>query len=97
MFFWFGWGTKSLTWSLPDEKQLFCRFRYFHIFFCPAVTQANWYILGDSRAQDREITYDEVKRLFPQNPPHIGHWQRCGLGYLGAAMTLLVLYSFLAP
>ena len=93
--FFFGWGKKTLTWSLLDGKQLLCRFEYFHIFLCPTVSHAKWYLIGDSRAADKEITYDDVKRLFPQNTPHIGHWQRYGLRYLGALIAVGFLYSWI--
>src|ERR1700686_2455834 len=91
MFFW-GWGTRVQKWILNEHQTLVASWKYFHIFWFPAAGTIHWTIIGDVRSEDREITYEEVKRLVPLNPPRISIWKRFGLFFLLAALVLLVIY-----
>lgn len=65
---------------------------YFHIFWCPVATNIKWHIVGDKRSEDREIDYEEVKKLIPQDTPNLSIWQEYGLVIIIGA---LILYGFI--
>jgi hypothetical protein len=49
---------------------------YFHLFRFPIAFSKKRYLIGDSRSEDRKITYKDVKELFPDNTPDISLWQK---------------------
>jgi hypothetical protein len=70
--FFFGWGTKQKSWDLGNGYTLLCVYRYFHIWIVIRfITRKNWYIQGDRRSEDRELTYEQVKQLIPSGAPRI--------------------------
>jgi len=69
--FW-GWGTKSKRWDMDNGYMLICQYRYFHIWFILRfITKKRWFIQGDKRSEDREITFEQVKQLMPNGVPRI--------------------------
>lgn len=68
---------------------LVATWKYFHIFWFPAAGAIHWHVMNDKRSEDKEISYDEVKKLVPVNPPEISIWQRYGLYFLIGGLILL--------
>lgn len=69
--FW-GWGTKSKSWNMGNGYTLTCQYKYFHIWFVLRfITKKRWFIQGDKRSEDREVTYQQLKKLMPDGVPRI--------------------------
>jgi hypothetical protein len=78
MLFW-GWRRKTRKWDLGNGYQLVCAYKYLHIYFILRfITQKKWYLIGDSRAEDRELTKEEVGQLLPDGMPHISAYGKVG-------------------
>ena len=88
----FGWGNKNKSWAVDDTHHLIARWGYFHILFFPIASKVTWHLVGDSRSEDKVISYEEVKRLVPINTPNINIWHRYGLLMGIAAFILLVIF-----
>jgi hypothetical protein len=56
-------------------------YRYVALMFCPFAHGMRWYVLDDSRSNDREITWSEATRLVGR-PPVPSFWRRYGLWVL---------------
>lgn len=67
--------------------------RYFHIFFCPIAFNIHWHVLGNNRSDDHEVTQEEVKKIFPTNPPDLNFWQRYGLIILIIICAAISLFT----
>lgn len=68
----FGWGTKSKRWDLGNGNTLLCIYKYFHLYFVLRfVTSKRWFIQGEMRSNDRELTYEQVKQLLPGGAPKV--------------------------
>lgn len=88
----FGWGKRSQAWVIGEgNRRIVAQWSYFSLFFCPFAFGITWHLLEDSRSADKMITYEEVKKLFPKNPPKISFWYRYGL-LIGIAVILLIGY-----
>lgn len=86
-----GWGKKSKEWQLDSGEALVASWSYFSLFFCPVSRSTRWFIVGDRRSQDQEITLQQLEQMFPEDPPKVPLWDRYGLwmilaGYLAIAM-----------
>lgn len=78
MLFW-GWRRKTKRWDLGNGYQLVCAYKYFHLYFILRfITQKKWYLIGDSRSEDRELTKEEVGQLLPDGVPHISAYGTTG-------------------
>jgi len=76
----FGWGKKTRTWPIDEERTLVAVWRYFDIFWLfPIAGSIHWYIVTDNRSEDTEINYERVRQYFPTNTPKVGIWWRFGL------------------
>jgi hypothetical protein len=96
MFSIFGWGKKTRKWPMGDGKELVATWSYFSFNFLPGLAwSVRWYIVGDSRSEDREVTYDEVKSLFPQNTPSLSYLERYGLLWVISVTAVLVIFAFM--
>lgn len=91
--FLFGWGTKNKTWFIDDARSLIVVWKYFHIFFFPVAYDVKWHLIGDARSEDRVISEEELKKLFPVNRPNISIWYRFGLLIGIAAIIIIGLIS----
>lgn len=85
----FGWGKRDKEWDLSDGRKVSAVWRYFDLFFMPLSLGTKWFV-SDSSGQ-REVSYDEVKRLFPYDPPKISLFHRFGLVI---AIVVLVLVGW---
>jgi len=92
--FW-GWGTKSKQWDLGDGRILMLSWSYFSLLFCPVSSNTQWFILSDSRSQDRRIGYGEVQALIPENTPTMSLWSRFGLWIVGGAYVIIATVAAL--
>ncbi|MES2088058.1 MAG: hypothetical protein V4467_03650 [Patescibacteria group bacterium] len=90
----FGWGKKSRRWPIGEGKELVATWSYFSLNFVALAWAIHWYVIGENRSEDREVTYDEVKALFPQNTPHLTSLEQYGLWWVIGATALLVIYAF---
>lgn len=71
-----GWGRKSRAWNVKDGKQLIATWLYLHVFRISVFSgKPKWVLQGHDRREDEVLTYDEVKRRFPENTPKIGWWR----------------------
>ncbi len=90
----FGWGKKTRKWPMDNGKELVVTWSYFSLNFLSGLAWSiRWYIVGDNRSEDREITYDEVKKLFPENTPCLSRLERYGLLWVCGVTILLVAYA----
>lgn len=78
MIFW-GWGSKSKSWSLGEGLFIVVTWSYFDIFFMPIAFNKKWHLLTNNRSEDKVISYEEVKKLIPENTPKIGIFYEYGL------------------
>lgn len=91
----FGYGTRSQKFPLDDQKIIVATWNYFHICLCPAAGKIRWYIIGNNRSEDKEISYDEVKQLIPINSPSINIWNKYGLYFVVLIGVLLgIIHEF---
>lgn len=69
--FW-GWGTKTKSWDLGNGYKLVCVYKYFHLYFIIRfVTSKKWYLQGENRSEDRQLTHEQVQELLPAGAPRI--------------------------
>ena len=88
----FGWGTSSKTWNLADGRQIVYRYSYFHIVYLFRISHSErWFLVGDNRSNDREISFEEASRLIPHTRPRLNLWLRYGLLFTIGAFVLLGL------
>ena len=67
-----GSGTKTRSWDMQNGYTLICVYRYFHIWFVIRfITGKRWFIQGDKRSEDKELTEQEVKDLLVGGAPRI--------------------------
>jgi hypothetical protein len=67
-----GWMTKRKAWSLADGNSLICVYKYFHLWFILRfITSRRWFVQGQDRANDRELTIEEVSALLNNEMPKI--------------------------
>lgn len=86
----FGWGTRQKSWALADGQQLLLVYKYFHLFFIFRVaSDQKWFLIGNDRREDREISVEQVRVLFPANTPSLNLWERYSLFLLIAASIVL--------
>lgn len=93
--FFFGWGTTSKAWKIDEDHALVASWRYFHFFWCPIGFGTKWMIVGDSRSEDKSVTFEEVQKLFPTDTPKVSLWSRFGLLMAIAVIVLINLFSSL--
>lgn len=89
----YGWGKKSKEWDIGNGQHAVLVWNYFHIFWCPVAWGGKWYIVGDKRSEDREISQDEIRQYFPHGAPKPNVWQRFGLLIVA---SLLIFYGVVA-
>jgi len=72
-----GWGTKHKSWDLGNGYTLICAYKYFHIWFILRfITSKRWFLQGENRFEDKELTFEQVKKLVPQGMPKISAYSR---------------------
>ena len=65
----FGSGTKHKAWDLSSGYTLLCVYDYFHLFYLLRfVTEKEWYLQGDSRSEDRELSLEQLLEILPTEP-----------------------------
>lgn len=81
----FGWGKKQKSWKTPDGKYLVVTWSFFHIFWCPIAFKIKWHLIEDDKidvhviVEDRIISSEKVKEIFPKQTPDLSIWERYGL------------------
>jgi hypothetical protein len=85
-----GWGTKTKNWPLPDGRNLAAHWQYIHAYWFPVAHSVKWYVSCANPLENREISYDEVRGLFPTEPPNLSLWDRYGLLFLLAGIALFI-------
>jgi hypothetical protein len=66
---WFGWGTKHKYWDLEDGRSLLCVYKYTHLMFVIRfITSKRWFLQGERRSEDRELSADEVYKMLGELP-----------------------------
>ena len=72
MFLFWGSGTRSKYWDVGNGLFVVCVYRYAHILFVIRwITSKKWYLQGDRRSEDRELTADEVEQFINEYQPKI--------------------------
>lgn len=93
-----GWGKKSKEWSFESGLTLVASWSYFSLVFCPVSRSTRWYIIGDKRSEDLEITKQQFDEMFPDDPPKVPLWDRYGLWMmLGAYLTIAIIAGAFLP
>jgi hypothetical protein len=89
----FGWGNKTKTWNAPENSEytaLVCNYTYFNLSFIFQIAlKRKWVLISSTRNQDKEISYAEVKKLYPLKTPQLNLWERFGLFMLIIPLILL--------
>lgn len=81
----FGWGKKQKNWKTPDGKYFVVTWNYFHIFWCPVAFKVKWHLIEDEKidvhviVEDRIVSFEKVKEIFPEQTPDLNVWERYGL------------------
>ncbi|MDB5195102.1 MAG: hypothetical protein JWO84_286 [Parcubacteria group bacterium] len=89
----YGSGTKSREWPLSDGKTLVLKYKYVELFFCPISMKRKWYVIGDKRSEDVEISKEAAYRLLPTGTkPDVPFWDLYG-GYF-LLVLLIALFIF---
>lgn len=69
----FGWGKKFKSWEIKiagQNKKLTCVYSYLSVFvFFRLITNKRWFVLGEKRSEDQELTSDQAKKFFVKIPP----------------------------
>lgn len=66
----FGWGSSRKQWHLGNGYYLLCTYDYAHfMFILRLTTNKKWFIIGNNRADDRQLTSDDLNALFPNGVP----------------------------
>ncbi len=86
----FGFGTRSKKWIFGNSFCLVAEWDYVDFFMCPLALSIKWKLIGDKRSEDRQLTYKEVKEMFPVKTPKVGKLDRFGLLYVIAACFIFV-------
>jgi hypothetical protein len=75
-----GYTTKENSWHIEqngEKKNLIRRYQYNHIYFIFRwVKKVQWFLVGDNRNEDREITKEEAKKLLPNENLSINLYDR---------------------
>ncbi|MEL6981525.1 MAG: hypothetical protein AAFO29_03785, partial [Actinomycetota bacterium] len=76
----YGWGTKTKDWTMPDGRQLVCRYNYVSLMFIlKLVWRRQWLLITRDRAMDTETDRAELEQIYgPGNVPDIGLFERFG-------------------
>ncbi|OHA28560.1 MAG: hypothetical protein A3C08_02285 [Candidatus Taylorbacteria bacterium RIFCSPHIGHO2_02_FULL_47_18] len=81
----FGWGKKQKSWKTPDGKNLVVTWNYFNFFWCPIGFNVKWHLIEDEKidvhviVEDRVVSFEKVKEIFPEQTPDLNVWERYGL------------------
>jgi len=71
MLFW-GYGTKTKYWDVGNGYFVVCVFRYAHFMFViRSITSKKWYVQGERRSEDRELTDAEIDQFYEEYDPKI--------------------------
>lgn len=92
MIFW-GWGRKNKSWTIGEGLLLMVTWSYFDIFFMPIAFNKQWHILSNNRDEDKVISYEDVKKLIPDNTPTIGYFYEYGLLIAVGILTVFITIS----
>lgn len=90
-----GTAKREKTWPVPgSHDRVTCRYDYFYILADDLGVASNlrWYI--SSSDLEREVAYDDVKRLFVSNPPKIGFWERRSLLIIFCVVVVFVFLGY---
>jgi hypothetical protein len=98
----YGWGKSSKQWQKMvngEAKILICSYNYFSLFFFLTIAfNAKWFLAGENRSEDKQLTYTEVKKLFPEKTPRLGIWKRFSLLIVITSLILFgTISAFMAP
>jgi hypothetical protein len=68
-------------------------------FVFPIAFGEKWYVMGENRSDDRQLSYAQVKELVPENTPKLGLWTKWGLlltiGFLVALSLVINLFKMI--
>lgn len=94
----FGWGKKQKYWKTHGGKYLVVSWSYFHIFWCPIALKIKWHLIEDEKinvhviVEDRTISPEKVKEIFPEQTPELSVWERYGLVILIVGIAILNIW-----
>ena len=91
-----GSSRREKSWPTSNGGKLICRYKYFYILAndCQAASNIKWYTTDSSGEQEKEITYAQVKQIFPHRTPHLGVWERYALILISVFVLILILFGF---
>lgn len=94
----FGWGKKYKSWKTYDSKCLLVSWNYFSIFLCPIAFKIKWHLIEDEKievhtlVEDRIVSFEKVKEIFPIQTPNLSIWQRYGLLIVIAGIAIMNIW-----
>ncbi len=94
----FGWGNKQKHWKTPDGKNLVVTWNYFNILWCPIGFNIKWHLVEDEKIdfhvimEDRIVSLEEVKKIFPEQTPDLNVWERYGLVIIIIGITIINIW-----
>jgi hypothetical protein len=74
----FGWGQKSKEWPLDNGRFLVASWSYVSFLLCPVSRSTRWFIVGDKRSEDHELSKQQLEQMFPEGRPQVPLWSRYG-------------------
>jgi hypothetical protein len=87
-----GWGRRIKSWVVKDKgvtKKLTCRYNYFSILvFFKLILSKQWFIVGEKRSEDREITSQQAQKFLAGKSP-FNFFEQYGLLILLALIFLV--------
>ncbi len=92
----YGWGKSTDNWPLADGNTVVCSYSYFSLMFIFQVMfNKKWYVMGDQRSLDREMTRAELEAAYGEDVPKPGIWRQYGLLLTIAAIVVFTMVSSL--
>lgn len=87
----FGSGKKTKRFDDFGGQPLIAHWNYIHLFWCPIASNIKWVLFDAKGEEGKIIPYDEVKEMFPENPPKVNLWERFGLIIVVSGLIILQL------
>ncbi len=93
----YGWGSSSERWGLGDGNTLVFAYRYVSLMFIFRLAyKKQWFVVGDQRSADLELSRSELEQRYGQDLPGPGIWSQYGLLIaIGAFVAFAVVSSAL--
>ncbi len=90
----YGWGKSSQQWQLADGNTMVMAYSYVSLMFIFKLAYGKkWYLTGDQRSMDREMSRAELESAYGEDLPKPGLWSQYGLLLTAALIVVIVMVA----